>query len=349
MKVRALLEQRLPEIVRPVSQFLERVDALLVLQFFLLFAQRQPDKLHFPFLLGLELAFVGFVIFFDVVVSRFDFFEKIGRTHPHDADEIFAVKLLVVRFALAFGKRHARCDNLLDPLQAKLVMRELAQLLIGKTQRRKDRPLDLIILGAVKTRRTVKRWKISHCLDNVRLSRLNPEPLHLVPQHNQIDDEFRGFLIVRSVTGGQILAKIGNTEEIRQLKQARVALRFSHGNFATVHLREGIRTNEARIALHEINTERQGQDRDHDHEPVAMLTENFDHVRSGQFTNARAHAKCFSAGGTTSVSSEMLATRATPKENDRGVVTVNRWKMWQILAYWQTIGAKHKNNYGRDG
>ncbi len=37
------------------------------------------------------------------------------------------------------------------------------------------------------------------------------------------------------------------------------------------------------------------------------------------------------------------------KQNDRGVVTVNRWKMWQILAYWQTIGAKHKNNYGRDG
>src|SRR5205807_7081152 len=92
---------------------------------------------------------------------------------------------------------------------------------------------------------------------------------------------------------GKILAKIGHTEEIRQLKQARVALRFSHGNFATVHLRERIRTNEARIALHEINTERQGQDRDHDHEPVAMLTENLDHVRSGQFTSEPNRANYF--------------------------------------------------------
>src|SRR5438034_4186551 len=123
----------------------------------------------------------------------------------------------------------------------------------------------------------MKRWKISHCIDNVRLSRFNPKPLHLVPQHNQIDDEFRGFLIVCSVTGGEILAKIGNTEEIRQLKQARVALRFSHGNFATVHLRERIRTNEARIALHEINTEWQGQDRYHEHESVSSDSKKIDY------------------------------------------------------------------------
>src|SRR6266478_5110730 len=328
MKVRALLEQRLRQIVRAVGQFLERVDALLVLQFSLLFAQRQPDKLHFPFLLGFELAFVGLVIFFDVVVSRFDFFEKISRTHSDDADEIFTVKLLVVRFAFAFGKRHARCDNLLDPLQAKLVMRERAQLLIRKTQRRKDHPLDLIILGAVKTRRTVERWKISHCIDNVRLSRLNPEPLHFVPQHNQIDDEFRGFLIVRSVTGGQILAKIGNTEEIRQLKQARVALRFSHRNFATVHLRERIRTNKARIALDEINTERQGQDRDHDHEPVAMLTENLDHrlgLKARNLGAALGSCKC-------GLSKPQLPKPKPPDklQNSKTSISTNRDSFWDL-------------------
>ena len=76
MKIGALLQQRLREIVRAIGQFLERVDPLLVFQFFLFVGQRQPDKLYFPFLFGLQFGLVRFVIFFDVVIADFDVFDR---------------------------------------------------------------------------------------------------------------------------------------------------------------------------------------------------------------------------------------------------------------------------------
>ena len=54
-----------------------------------------------------------------------------------------------------------------------------------------------------------------------------------------------------------------------------------HRNFSAVHFNEVIGTDQAGIAFNEVEAKRQGQDRDHDHEPVAMLTENLNHGRAG--------------------------------------------------------------------
>ena len=77
---------------------------------------------------------MGLVIFFDVVIAHFDLFDEISRMDAHNANKVFAVKLLVIRFALTFRKRHARGDDFLNPFQTKLVPGELAQLLIGKSE-----------------------------------------------------------------------------------------------------------------------------------------------------------------------------------------------------------------------
>ena len=134
MKIGAFLQERLREIIGAVSQLLKGVDPLLVFQFLLIVVQRQPDKLHFPALLGFKFAFVRFVIFLDVVIAHFDLFEKISGMDAHEADNIFTVKLFVIGFALAFRNRYARRDDFLDPFQAKLIMGELAQLLVGKSE-----------------------------------------------------------------------------------------------------------------------------------------------------------------------------------------------------------------------
>src|SRR6266567_932870 len=68
-------------------------------------------------------------------------------------------------------------------------------------------------------------------------------------------------------------------------------MRFGHGNFSTVHLCECVGPNLTGVALDAIKTERQSQDRDHDHEPVAMFAEDFDHVVGRHFTNPHARAK----------------------------------------------------------
>ena len=134
MKIGAFLQERLREIIGTVSQLLKGVDPLLVFQFLLIVVQRQPDKLYFPFFFSFEFAFVRFVIFLDVVIAHFDLFEKISGMDAHEADNIFTVKLFVIGFALAFRNRYARRDDFLDPFQAKLIMGELAQLLVGKSE-----------------------------------------------------------------------------------------------------------------------------------------------------------------------------------------------------------------------
>jgi hypothetical protein len=46
-------------------------------------------------------------------------------------------------------------------------------------------------------------------------------------------------------------------------------------------LGELVGANQAGVTFDKIKTEREGQDRDDDHEPIAMFSENFDHGWAG--------------------------------------------------------------------
>src|SRR4030095_13535149 len=100
-----------------------------------------------------------------------------------------------------------------------------------------------------------------------------------------------------------------HSKHARQLKQTRVPTRFRHGHFAAVHFYEFVRANQAGVAFDEIKTERQGQDRDDDHEPVTVLTKNFDHG-IGWAGNLRIETRTPSSflanGGTRSVASSRI-------------------------------------------
>ena len=112
-------------------------------------------------------------------------------------------------------------------------------------------------------------------------------------QNNQINNERDRFLIVSPGTGRETVSEIGHAKQPRQLKQTRIPVRLRHGNFSAVDFGELIGANQAGIALDEIKTERQRQDRNHDHEPVAMFAKNFDHVTGRQFTSEPNRANFF--------------------------------------------------------
>src|SRR5207247_8186462 len=111
--------------------------------------------------------------------------------------------------------------------------------------------------------------------------------------HNQINNERDRFLIVSPPARSETLSKIGHTKQPRQLKQTRIPARLSHGNFPAVDFCELIGANQASITLDEIKTERQRQDCNHDHEPVAMFAEDFNHGMGWQFTSEPNHANFF--------------------------------------------------------
>src|SRR5690242_10981911 len=56
-----------------------------------------------------------------------------------------------------------------------------------------------------------------------------------------------------------------------------ITLDFDSRNLAAIDAKRFVGADLAGVAFNEIKTERQGQDRDDDHEPVAMFSENFNH------------------------------------------------------------------------
>ena len=101
------------------------------------------------------------------------------------------------------------------------------------------------------------------------------------------------MIVVGTTSRGQGVQEIGNTEETRQLKKTTIVSRLRHRNFAAVHLRKLIGLNPGNVTFNEVNAKRQCQDRDYDHEPVAMFAENSKHGMGGQFTSGRNSANYF--------------------------------------------------------
>ena len=75
----------------------------------------------------------------------------------------------------------------------------------------------------------------------------------------------------------EALGQISDSEKSGELKQTTVTTCFGHRDTPAIHFHEVIRANIAPITLHEVQTERDRQDGDDDHEPVAVFAKNLDH------------------------------------------------------------------------
>ena len=100
-------------------------------------------------------------------------------------------------------------------------------------------------------------------------------------KHEQVCDKRGRSLTEFSGPGSESSRQIGDAKSVRQFIQPRQTARLGLGNFFSIHHPKGVGADQAGVAFDEIKTERQGQDRDHDHEPVAMFAKNFDHGWAG--------------------------------------------------------------------
>ena len=85
-------------------------------------------------------------------------------------------------------------------------------------------------------------------------------------------------MVLLSRTRGQGLHKIGHTESVREIEESHSLLRFQHRNIPIVNARELVRSDGSVVRpLHEIENERNREDRDDNHQPVAMLAQQLHH------------------------------------------------------------------------
>ena len=164
----SFFQQCLREIVRPISQFLQSIDALLPAQFFLFVTQRKADELDLPPLFAFEFGLVRFIVFSNVIVSRFDVLGEIGCAQSDDAHEKFAVSFVVICLALAFRERRTRRDELFDSVQAKLITHQLLDLLFAKTVRCKKVLREVVVFLKIETGQAAKCFQIADHIRNLR-------------------------------------------------------------------------------------------------------------------------------------------------------------------------------------
>ena len=93
-----------------------------------------------------------------------------------------------------------------------------------------------------------------------------------MPQNQQVNDELDGNLIlVRPRPCRHRLHKIRHAKGLRETKQPHYLLRFQRRNVSIVNASKAIGAHRAVIRpLHEVENERNSQNRDHDHEPILV-------------------------------------------------------------------------------
>ena len=162
----------------------------------MLLSQAQLDKLHLAFFLGFKLRLMRVIILLHILIVNSDALIKISRPKSNDAHVEFVVAPLKIFVELAFRNCNACRQKRLYFVQAKLIANQLLDMLFAEPHRPQTVPHKIAELIHVEARFTLESWQLAHDIGNLSSAGTQTEPLRLMSQNQQVDDELDRNLIL---------------------------------------------------------------------------------------------------------------------------------------------------------